>query len=195
MIEIVLATSNDHKLQEIRKILPESFKILGLRDLDDTVEIPETGTTFSANALIKARYLFERYKLISLGDDSGLEVMALNGQPGVFSARYAGEGAGSAANVSKLLSNMSGVTDRRAQFRTVLALILNGDEYLFEGSVKGTITTEQRGAGGFGYDPVFIPDGYKVSFAEMSPEEKNRISHRAIATRKLQDFLKKHFGE
>lgn len=189
MIEIVVATSNNHKLQEIRKILPESFKISGMSDIGCTDEIPETGATFHENALQKARYLYEKYKVTCLADDSGLEVNAIDGRPGVHSARYAGPQADSERNLSKLLVEMQGKADRTAQFITVLALISEGREYLFEGTVKGRITETPHGTGGFGYDPVFIPNGYEVTFSEMPPEEKNRISHRAIALGKLKDFL------
>lgn len=189
-MEIVVATSNNHKLQELRKILPESFKISGMREIGCVDEIPETGATFRENALQKARYLFEKYHVTCLADDSGLEVQALNGRPGVLSARYAGPDADSSGNMARLLSEMKGFTDRSARFVTVLALILNGKEYLFEGVINGKITETPSGNGGFGYDPVFIPDGYTMTFSEMTSEQKNSISHRAMAARRLNDFLK-----
>ena len=189
-MEIVVATSNNHKLQELRKILPESFKISGMRDIGCLDEIPETGATFRENDLQKGRYLFEKYHVTCLADDSGLEVKALNGRPGVLSARYAGTDADSSANMTRLLSEMNGVADRSARFVTVLALILNGQEYLFEGMINGRITETPSGIGGFGYDPVFIPDGYNTTFSEMTSDQKNSISHRAIAAGRLNDFLK-----
>jgi XTP/dITP diphosphohydrolase len=190
-MDIVVATSNNHKLQELRKILPESFKISGMREVGCSDEIPETGATFRENALQKARYLFEKYHVTCLADDSGLEVKALNGRPGVLSARYAGPDSDSTGNIARLLSEMKGVIDRSARFVTVLALILNGKEYLFEGVINGKITETPSGNGGFGYDPVFIPDGYTMTFSEMTSEQKNSISHRAIAASRLNDFLKR----
>ena len=184
-MEIVIATSNDHKLQEIRKILPKSFKISGMRDIGCSDEIPETGDTFEANALLKVRYLYQKYAVTCIADDSGLEVTALDGRPGVYSARFAGPGADSSANISKLLTDLKGNTDRRARFKTVLALIIGGQEYLFEGTIEGIITEVPSGTSGFGYDPVFQPLGYNKTFAEMTAAEKNRISHRALALEKL----------
>ena len=188
-MEIVIATGNDHKLQEIRKILPESFKISGMKEIGCFDEIPETGTTFEANALLKARYLFQKYGIACLADDSGLEVHALDGRPGVYSARYAGPDATSSANISKLLDELKGISDRKARFKTVLALIFNGVEQLFEGTIDGVITEMPSGNAGFGYDPVFQPLGYTKTFADMTPEEKNHISHRAIALEKLKNSM------
>ncbi len=189
MTEIVVATSNDHKLQELRKILPQSFNFKGMSEHNWMDEIPETGSSFSENALQKARYLFNKYHVNALADDSGLEVEALNGKPGIFSARYAGPAADSIANLAKLLDDMQGVSNRKARFVTVLALFFNGKEFLFEGSIEGHITEAPSGQAGFGYDPVFIPKGYSQTFAQMSATQKNHISHRAIAAGKLFDFL------
>ncbi len=190
-MEIVVATTNDHKLQELRKIMPESFKITGIRDLGFMEDIPETGDTFAANALQKAHYIYQRIKKTCLADDSGLEVNALDGKPGVFSARYAGPEADSVNNLRKLLFEMKGLTNRTARFKTVLALIHNNQEFLFEGVINGRIAETPSGEKGFGYDPVFIPQGYNRTFSEMSADEKNSISHRAEAVRKLLYFLEK----
>ncbi len=188
-MDLLVATSNLHKLQELRKILPESFTISGLQDLGFNTEIPETGNTFRENALLKARFLYEKLRQNCIADDSGLEVEALLGRPGVFSARYAGPGCTHAQNIEKLLTEMNGISNRDASFVTVLALILDGKEYIFEGTIKGSITEHPAGTDGFGYDPVFLPDGYQKTFAEMHPAEKNQISHRAIAALKLKEFL------
>ncbi len=190
MPEIVVATLNDHKLQELRKILPQSFKFSGMSDYGWKDEIPETGDSFTDNALQKARYLFSKYHVNSLADDSGLEVEALNGKPGIFSARYAGPAADSVTNLNKLLADMRGASNRRARFVTVLALIFNGQEFLFEGRIEGIISETPSGQAGFGYDPVFIPQGYTKTFAQMHADEKNKISHRSIAAGHLSNFLK-----
>ena len=188
-MKLVFATNNKHKLDEMRAILGGKVELLSLSDIDCHDEIPETADTLEGNALIKARYIFEKYGLSCFADDTGLEVDALDGAPGVYSARYAGENNDSAANVAKLLHNLTGKSCRDAQFRTVIALILNGEEKLFDGIVRGSISEECRGIGGFGYDPVFVPEGYTQSFAEMPAEQKNSISHRARAAAALNSYL------
>ena len=189
-MELVFATNNAHKLEEVRQILGNRFKVLSLNDINCHEDIPETADTFQENALQKARYVKEHYGYDCFADDTGLEVKALNGAPGVHSARYAGNH-DSEANMTKLLAELKEKTDRSAQFRTVIALLLNGQEVLFEGIVTGRIATERRyGDGGFGYDPLFIPDGYTETFSQMSSESKNLISHRGRAVRKLADYLK-----
>lgn len=189
-MKLVFATNNKHKLQEVREILGSGVEVLSLNDISCNDDIPETADTLQGNALIKARYIYNKFNVNCFADDTGLEVEALNGAPGVYSARYAGENNDSEANMQKLLHNLTGKSNRNAQFRTVIALIINGKEILFDGIVKGVITDEKMGNSGFGYDPVFIPEGYSKSFAEMSSEEKNSISHRYRATIKLNDYLK-----
>lgn len=189
MKQIVFATNNKHKLEEVRAIVGKNFEILSLSDIGCHEDIPETGNTFEDNALMKARYIKEKYGYDCFADDSGLEVTALNNAPGVFSARYAGEPSDSLRNIEKLMSNMEGKTERSARFRTSIALLYNGEEHLFKGVIEGKIIDTLRGDKGFGYDPVFVPDGYDITFAEMSSEEKNSISHRALATKELVDFL------
>lgn len=191
MKQIVFATNNRHKLEEVRAIVGKYFDILSLSDIGCHEDIPETGNTFEENAMMKARYIKEKYNYDCFADDSGLEVTALNNAPGVFSARYAGEPSDSMRNIEKLMRNMQGITERSARFRTSIALLYNGEEHLFKGVIEGKIIDTLRGDKGFGYDPVFVPDGYDITFAEMSSEEKNRISHRAIATQLLVDFLSK----
>lgn len=191
MKTLVFATNNLHKLEEVRDILGGSFRIASLKEIGCTDDIPETADTLEGNSLQKARYVKEKFGYDCFADDTGLEVEALGGAPGVFSARYAGPGHDSEANMQKLLKELERKTNRQAQFRTVVALILEGREYTFEGIVRGTILTERRGTAGFGYDPVFVPEGYAETFAEMGSEEKNRISHRARAVQKLADFLHK----
>ena len=189
--KLVFATNNAHKLEEVSAMLGTSVSLMSLNDIGCHTDIPETGTTLEENALIKARYIHEYYGMDCFADDTGLEVAALDGEPGVYSARYAG-GAGhdSVANMKKLLARMEGVTDRRARFRTVIALILDAEVHEFEGIVRGTIATEPHGDGGFGYDPVFIPEGYDRTFAELS-DVKNHISHRARAVERLVEFLRR----
>ena len=189
MKKIVFATNNKHKLDEIRKITTGRIEILSLSDINCNEEIEETGTTLEENALIKARYIKNKYGYDCFGDDTGLEVVALNGEPGVYSSRYAGEQCNSQDNMNKLISAMQGADSRNAQFRTVIAAILNDKEHLFEGVVKGEIITEKRGSSGFGYDPVFMPSGYNQTFGELSDEVKNGISHRAVAMEKFIAFL------
>ncbi len=189
-MKIVFATNNSHKLEELRQITGGKIEILGLSDIGCDADIPETGTTLEANALQKARYVHEHYGLDCFADDTGLEVDALGGAPGVRSARYApGDGHDSKANMALLLKNMEGVDDRKARFRTVIALIIDGKEHLFEGKVEGHIMEEPSGSGGFGYDPVFMPEGWTRTFAEATPEEKNSVSHRGRAVRRLLDFF------
>lgn len=188
-MELVFASSNQNKVNEIQKLIGNRIKLLSLRDINCTEEIAETGKTFRENALIKARYIFENYKFNCFGDDSGLEVEALNNEPGVYSARYAGEPRNDVNNTQKLLKELASKTNRNACFKTVIALVIDGKEQFFEGKIAGHITLQPIGDGGFGYDPVFIPDGYDRTFAQMTLEEKNTISHRAIATKKLIEFL------
>lgn len=187
---IVFATNNQHKLEEVSQILGEKVTICSLKDIGCEVDIPETADTLEGNALLKARYIRENYGMITFADDTGLEIEALNNQPGVYSARYAGENKDSQANMLKVLKDLQGTDNRKARFRTVIALIWNDTEYFFEGVVKGRIIEEKRGEAGFGYDPIFIPDGYDQTFAELGNDIKNKISHRAQAVNKLSDFLK-----
>ena len=189
--KFVFATNNAHKLEEVTAILGNKIELLSMKDINCHADIPETADTLEGNALLKARYIFENYQLDCFADDTGLEVEALNGAPGVYSARYAGDAHNSEANMKKLLQDMEGIENRKAQFRTVFALIINGKEHLFEGIVKGEITKHRHGTSGFGYDPVFIPEGYTHTYAEMGNELKNKISHRALATNKLCNFLSK----
>ena len=186
---IVFATNNAHKLQEIRAMMGTAVRVMSLEDIGCHTDIPETGTTLEENALMKARYIKDNYGYDCFADDTGLEVRALGGEPGIYSARYAGEGHDSEANMTKLLCNLKDKDDRRARFRTVIALIQGSSQHLFEGIVEGTIIRERRGEGGFGYDPIFVPDGYDKTFAELGGDIKNTISHRARATRKLADYL------
>ena len=193
-MKLVFATNNRHKLDEVRAIVGDRVEVLSLNDIECHDEIPETADTLQGNALIKARYIYEKYGLDCFADDTGLEVEALGGEPGVYSARYAGEECSSEANIQKLLHNLTGKSNRKAQFRTVIALIINGEEKLFNGIVKGSITEEKRGDSGFGYDPIFIPEGFSESFAQMSSEQKNSISHRYRATEQLSNYLKEYKG-
>lgn len=189
MQEIVFATNNNHKLSELRRIVGDRFKILSLAEIGCHDDIPETADTLEGNALMKARYVKERYGYDCFADDTGLMVDALGGAPGVYSARYAGPGHDSAANMALLLENLRGVTDRNARFVTVIALILDGVEKTFTGKVEGEILTAPEGDGGFGYDPVFRPEGHDATFALMSPDDKNAISHRGRATALLVEYL------
>lgn len=189
MKEIVFATNNKHKLEEVRKIAHAKLKILSLSDFNCNEEIEETGTTLEANALIKAKHVKDKYGYDCFADDTGLEVDSLDGLPGVYSSRYAGEACDPIDNMNKLLSVLKETKNRKARFRTVIVLILNNNEYFFEGIVNGEITLEKRGETGFGYDPVFQPVGYNKTFAELGSEIKNSISHRALAIEKLMVFL------
>lgn len=187
--KMVVATNNAHKLKEIAAILGQEIELLSLKDIQCFADIPETADTLEGNARQKAMYIYENYGMDCFADDTGLEVEALGGAPGVFSARYAGEGHDSEANMQKLLQELNGVENRKAQFRTVICLIRNGKEHLFEGIVKGEIIQEKRGGEGFGYDPIFVPEGYDLTFAELGDDVKNTISHRARAVEKLCQFL------
>ena len=189
MKKIVFATNNEHKLREIRDILKEKAEVLSLADIGRYVDIAETADTLEGNALIKARYVYENYGYDCFADDTGLEVEALGGAPGVHTARYATDGHDTSANMRKLLHELEGKTAREAQFRTAIALIWKGEEHLFEGIIRGAITTEKRGNSGFGYDPIFQPEGYAQTFAELGDDIKNNISHRALACQKLAAFL------
>ena len=188
--KLVVATNNTHKLEEISAILGDEMELLSLKDINCHADIPETANTLEGNARQKAMYIYENYGMDCFADDTGLEVDALNGAPGVFSARYAGEGHDSEANMQKLLKELEGKENRNAQFRTAICLIMEGKEYLFEGIVKGEIITEKRGGAGFGYDPIFVPEGYEQTFAELGNDIKNTISHRARAVENLCTFLK-----
>lgn len=190
MKKLVFATNNAHKLEEIRAILGDKVEILSLNDINCHADIPETADTLEGNAELKAAYIYTNYGLDCFADDTGLEVEVLNGAPGIYSARYAGgEGHDSEANMKKLLTEMAGKTNRNAQFRTAICLIEKGNKHLFEGIVKGQIIEAKRGNSGFGYDPVFIPEGYNETFAEMGNTEKNKISHRARAVAALCEYL------
>ncbi len=189
MKKIVFATNNAHKLQEVSEILEDKIQIMNLKDIHCEEEIPETSDTIEGNAYQKANYIYEHYHVDCFADDTGLEVEALNGAPGVYSARYAGPQHNSKDNIRKLLTDMQDIENRNAQFRTAIVLILDGKMHLFEGTIKGTIIRSERGSGGFGYDSVFVPDGFEKTFAELGEEIKNKISHRAIATKKLVKFL------
>ena len=192
-MKLVFATNNKHKLQEVRDIVGDRVEVLSLADIGCYDDIPETADTLQGNALIKARHIYEKYGFDCFADDTGLEVEALDGAPGVYSARYAGEECDSEANMRKLLENLTGKTNRNAQFRTVIALIINGEEMLFNGIVKGSIAIEKKGDSGFGYDPIFVPEGHSASFAQMSSEMKNSMSHRFRATQQLSDYLKENY--
>lgn len=193
-MKIVFATNNSHKLEEIRQILGKSIEVLSLADINCHEDIPETAPTIEGNAMMKARYVYDKYGTPCFADDTGLEVEALDGAPGVYSARYAGgESHDSEANMRKLLHELEGKENRRAQFRTVIALIEQKDGKLvahtFEGKIEGHISNEKRGTSGFGYDPIFVPEGYEQSFAELGNEIKNKISHRARAVARLAEYL------
>lgn len=191
-MKLVFASSNKKKTEEIVKLLPPTIELLNLADIGITEEIPETGSTFKANALLKAKYVFDRTGLNCFADDSGLEVDELDLRPGVFSARYAGEPKNDEANIDLLLKELAGKANRKAQFKTAIALLLDGGTYFFEGEIKGVILENRQGINGFGYDPVFKADGFEKSFAELLIEEKNKISHRAIAVNALVSFLQMH---
>ena len=190
--KLVFATNNAHKLEEVAAILGDKVELLSLNDIDCHTDIPETAETLEGNALLKSSFIYRNYQLDCFADDTGLEVEALNGAPGVYSARYAeGEGHDAQANMSKLLHELEGKENRKAQFRTAISLILDRKEYLFEGVIKGEIIKEKRGDSGFGYDPIFKPEGYEQTFAELGNETKNKISHRALAVQKLCEFLQR----
>jgi len=191
-MKLVFASNNKHKVREISNILDNNITLLSLGDINIIEDIPEDEPFIEGNALFKARYVYNATGLNVFADDTGLEIEALKGLPGVHSARFAGESKDSSANISKVLSMLKGIDNRRARFRTVIALIFDNKEYLFEGIVSGNIIDEKRGDEGFGYDPIFIPDGKEVTFAQMTLHDKNKISHRAIAFEKLKMFLHHH---
>ncbi|WP_316746611.1 RdgB/HAM1 family non-canonical purine NTP pyrophosphatase [Pedobacter gandavensis] len=189
MTELVFATNNKHKTEEVGNLLRGQYKVLNLTDIGCTVDIPETGSTFAENATLKSSYVVENYQLDCFADDSGLEIEALNQEPGIYSARYSGV-KDDATNLNLVLQKMEGQANRNARFRTVVSLFKDHKNYLFEGIINGQIAEKPMGNQGFGYDPIFVPEGYDISFAQMSMEQKNEISHRAIAMRKLIAFLK-----
>ncbi|UKN01244.1 non-canonical purine NTP diphosphatase [Paracrocinitomix mangrovi] len=191
-MKLIFATQNQHKADEIQKALPDSIQIMTLKDINCHDDIPETENTLEGNASLKSKYVVEHFNVNCFADDTGLEIEALNGEPGVLSARYAGASKDANDNMNLVLEKLKGSQNRRAQFRTVISLMLEGKEYQFEGIVKGTIREVKSGAEGFGYDPIFQPDGFDITFAEMSMEEKNKISHRGRAVQKLIDFLNKY---
>ena len=188
-MKIVFATNNLNKLSEIQSLVPNGIEILSLRDINCNEELPETRFTLEGNALQKAEFVFDNYGYNCFADDTGLEIDALNGEPGVYSARYAGENCLAEDNIRKVLDKLKGEKVRCAKFRTVIALIINGKETLFEGECNGSITQTKDGEEGFGYDPIFLPDDSELTFAQMSKEDKGKISHRGIAVKKLLDFL------
>lgn len=189
MIELVFTTNNENKIKEINALLPKSFKILNLKDIGCNEDIPETANTIEGNAILKAKYVYEKYGYNCFADDTGLEINALHGEPGVYSARYAGKEKNADKNMDKVLQKLAPFSNRAAQFKTVVALVINGKLSTFEGIIEGKITKEKHGKDGFGYDPIFKPNGYKITFAEMPLSEKNNISHRGRAVKKLIDFL------
>ena len=190
MRKLVFATNNEHKLREVKQVLQSDFELLSLDQIGCFDEIPETGTTLEVNASQKSYYIWDNYGINCFADDTGLEIEAIDNEPGVYSARYAGEQKDPSANIVKVLEKLSGKTNRNARFRCVISLVIDGVEQQFEGIVQGKILNEKHGEAGFGYDPIFMPDGYSVSFAEMSSEVKNRISHRGRAVTKLVSYLK-----
>lgn len=190
MKNLIFATNNKHKLEEITPLIQNQFRVISLAEIGCTKEIEESADTLEGNACLKARYIFEKYGFACFADDTGLEIDSLDGRPGVYSARYAGEPHNFEANIYKVLKELEGNKNRKARFRTVIILIVNGNEFQFEGAIEGRILEKRRGSKGFGYDPIFIPDGYNQTFAEMPLSEKNKISHRAIAVEKLIVFLK-----
>lgn len=191
MKKIVFATNNLHKLTEVREILKQNYEVFGLSDIGFFDEIPETGTTLAENASIKSNFIFEKFGLNCFSDDTGLEIDSLYGRPGVYSARYAGLEGNAERNMEKVLNELKGIDNRSARFKTVVSLILGGKEFQFEGRVEGKIIVSRKGKDGFGYDPIFMPDGFDVTFAEMPAELKNSISHRGKAIQKLANFLNK----
>lgn len=186
---LVFATNNAHKLNEVQEMLPNSIQLVSLKDINCEEDIEETSTTLEGNAALKADFITQKYGMNCFADDTGLEVAALQGKPGVYSARYAGEPSNAENNMTKLLSELADVEYRNAQFRTMICLNLDGNQYYFEGICKGTILTKKQGNQGFGYDPIFQPNGFEQSFAEMTSVDKNRISHRGLAIEKLVAFL------
>jgi XTP/dITP diphosphohydrolase len=191
MKKLIFATNNQHKLEEVSHLIKGNYKTLSLKDINCFEEIPETSDTIKGNASQKSHYIYDKFGIDCFADDTGLEIEALDGRPGVYSARYAGEEHNFEKNMNKVLSEMNGITNRKARFKTVISLILNAKENFFEGIIYGIILTEKRGQEGFGYDPIFQPDGFEKSFAETPLEEKNKISHRAIAIQNLVNYLNK----
>jgi XTP/dITP diphosphohydrolase len=191
MKKIIFATSNPNKVREVKEMLDGQYEVLSLVDIGCHEDIPETAPTFEGNALQKARYVYEKYGFDCFSEDTGLEVDALNGEPGIYTARYAGPARDADANMAKTIKELEGKANRGAQFRTAMALIIGGKETVFEGIVRGSIRKEKSGSGGFGYDPIFEPQGYEITFAEMDKKEKNKISHRGLALQKLIAYLKK----
>ncbi len=189
-MQLVFASNNINKIKEIQLLLPSKIQVISLKDIGCFEEIPETADTIKGNAMQKANYITEKFGYNCFADDTGLEVEALNGEPGVYSARYAGEQRDANDNMDKLLANLDGKTNRNAQFKTVIALNLDGNQQLFTGIINGKIIEEKIGTNGFGYDPIFIADGYSKTFAELTLEEKSKISHRGLAVKQLVDFLK-----
>lgn len=187
---LVFATNNEHKISEIKKLLASDYQIKSLKDISVTEDIPETGSTLSENASQKSWYVFDKFQINCFSDDTGLEIEALDNEPGVYSARYAGEEKSAQKNMEKVLLKMKDEKNRKARFRTVISLIIANKEFQFEGIVNGEIISKTRGDKGFGYDPIFVPDGYNKTFAELDMEIKNKISHRGIATKKLVEFLR-----
>ena len=188
-MQLVFATNNKNKITEIKLLLNDSLTLLSLEDINCFEEIPETADTIEGNALQKAHYVYEKYGKNCFADDTGLEIEALNNEPGVYSARYAGEQKSANKNMDKVLQKLNGIENRKARFKTVIALIIDGKEHLFEGVVNGTITQSKSGTAGFGYDPIFKPDGYDITFSEMTTEQKNKISHRGKAVRLLANYI------
>jgi XTP/dITP diphosphohydrolase len=192
MIELVFATANKNKIIEIQQLIPNTITLLSLNDINCLEDIPETQATIEGNAAQKAFYIYNNYHINCFADDTGLEIDALNNKPGVLSARYAGESKNANDNMDKVLSEMNGITNRKARFKTIISLVIDNKEIQFEGIINGTILTEKAGSSGFGYDPIFLPDGFTTSFAEMNISEKNKISHRALAVNKLVEYLNRH---
>ena len=188
-MELVFATNNKHKIEEVQQLLKDKFRLLSLQDINCHEELAETGNTLEENASQKANYIYKKFNANCFADDTGLEIEALNGKPGVLSARYVGEEKDSEKNIEKVLNELQASKNRKARFKTIISLFINGKEYLFEGIINGKIADKKHGEKGFGYDPIFIPDGFNKSFAEMTMEEKNKISHRAFAIKKLAEFL------
>ncbi|HIP35330.1 MAG TPA: non-canonical purine NTP diphosphatase [Crocinitomix sp.] len=194
-MKLVFATQNQNKVNELKCLMPEQIELKSLKEINCNEDIPETAPDLKGNALQKAKYVNQKYKVSCFADDTGLEIEALNNEPGVFSARYAGPNKSSNDNMNLVLQKLSNSTNRKARFKTVISLIIKDKTYFFEGICKGKITTKKSGTDGFGYDPIFIPEGFDKTFAEMSMEEKNKISHRGKAVKQLIDFLKVNFTE
>ena len=190
-LQILFVTNNPHKLREIREIAGNDFTVMSLGDIGFVGDIPETQDSLEGNACQKSKFIYEKTKMNCFADDTGLEIDALDGRPGVYSARYAGEGCNFSDNINKILKELDEIENRKAKFRSVICLIIDGEEYLFEGRIDGTIGTERKGDTGFGYDPVFIPNGYQQTFAEMPPYLKNGVSHRGRAMLKMMKFIRK----